>query len=257
MNINKQVYLQSLLGSIHTYIRKGCTVPTRCSLHVRELRSPQAQQSQCRMGYKEFTDQSSNQVEVLQCETSTLLSSYFVISLLKLIRRKQTDKHLCRTRAAPCVQPLPYPSSFTPQCSGIKHPLKSVVLLRQSAAHYQLLIFAPSITQLILKKKNKHLLFSGIYKYLPQFSRSLQNQLQKLTAHYVQTLPKYTEEPSRGTLSDSTSHRLELPSARSALLPLRTLERRRCLAQCHKQSLGWCFSRKELVLLVKELHLVT
>lgn len=41
MNINKQVYLQSLLETIHTYIRKGCTVPTRCSLHVKELRSPQ------------------------------------------------------------------------------------------------------------------------------------------------------------------------------------------------------------------------
>lgn len=211
------------------------------------------------MGYKEFTDQSSNQVEVLQCEPSTLLSSYFVISLLKLIRRKQTNRQApVPHEGGPVRTTSPtYPSSFTPQCSGIKHPLKSVVLLRQSAAHYQLLIFAPSITQLILKKKNKHLLFSGIYKYLPQFSRSLQNQLQKLTAHYVQTLPEYTEEPSRGTLSDSTSHRLELPSARSALLPLRALERCRCLAQCHKQSLGWCFSRKELVLLVKELHLVT
>lgn len=41
MNINKQVYLQSLLETIHTYIRKGCTVPTCRSLHVKELRSPQ------------------------------------------------------------------------------------------------------------------------------------------------------------------------------------------------------------------------
>lgn len=148
-----------------------------------------------------------------------------------------------------------YPSSFTPQCSGIKHPLKSVVLLRQSAAHNQLLVFAPSITQLILKKKNKHLVFSGIYKYLPQFSRSLQNQLQKLTAHYVQTLPKTTEEPPRGTL---TQHPWVIAWSRlSSLRSPPAPQRRRCLTQCHKQVLGRCFSRKELILLVKELHFVT
>lgn len=73
------------------------------------------------------------------------------------------------------------------------------------------------------KNKTKHLVFSGIYKYLPQFSRSLQNQLQKLTAHYVQTLGRSREEPSRGTV---TQHPW---SARSALL-----QHRSCPAQCRQ-----------------------
>lgn len=134
-------------------------------------------------------------------------TKYLIIKLLCYFSFKISSKETDRQAPVPhesspvrTTSPT-YPSSFTPQCSGIKHPLESVVLLRQSAAHNQLLVSAPSITQLILKKKNKHLVFSGIYKYLPQFSCSLQNQLQKLTAHYVQTLPKTTEEPSRGTLT--------------------------------------------------------
>lgn len=63
-----------------------------------------------------------------------------------------------------------YPSSFTPQCSGIKHPLKSVVLPRQSAAHHQLLVFAPSITQLILKKKKKKNQAPGILRNIQIFT---------------------------------------------------------------------------------------
>lgn len=126
------------------------------------------------MDYKEFTDQHSNQVEALYCEPSTLLSSYFLTSILKLMRKKRRKKtiptlpheasprthNLCHGPTSPFVTAV-----LRHQCSSHKHPLKSVVLLR--AARSQLLIFAPSITQLILRK---HLLFSGIYKYLPQFS---------------------------------------------------------------------------------------
>ena len=149
----KQVYLHGLLGTIHTYMRKGRTVPTRCSLHVKEWSSPHSQQSQCRMDYKEFTDQRSNQVEALYCEPSTLLSSYFLISFLKLMRKKSRKKtiptppheasprthNLCHGPAGPFVTAV-----LRHQCSSHKHPLKSVVLLR--AACSQLLTFAPSIT---------------------------------------------------------------------------------------------------------------
>lgn len=73
--------------------------------------------------------------------------------------------------------------------------MKSVVLLRQSAAHHQLFNFAPSITQFILKKKKKSTCYSqeytNIYHSCPC---SLQNQLQKLTAHYLQILPRYIKE---------------------------------------------------------------
>lgn len=112
-----------------------------------------------------------------------LWTKYLIIKLLryffllKLIRRK------IRKKKKPTLphenSPRAYNLSHVPQssfitavlrhqCSSHKHSLKSVVLLRQSAAHNQLFIFAPSITHFILKKK-KHLLFSGIYKYLPQF----------------------------------------------------------------------------------------
>lgn len=107
----KQVYLHGLLGTIHTYMRKGRTVPTRCSLHVKEWSSPHSQQSQCRMDYKEFTDQRSNQVEALYCEPSTLLSSYFLISFLKLMRKKSRKKTNTNsaTRSQPShTQPLPW-----------------------------------------------------------------------------------------------------------------------------------------------------
>lgn len=156
----------------------------------------------------------------------TLLSSYFVISPLKW--RKRTDRQT--SACAVCTTSPTYPSSFTPQCSGIQHPLKSVVLPRQSAAHHQLLAFAPSITQHILqKKKNKHLVFSGIYKYLPQFSRSLQNQLQKLTAHYVHPLSQHTEEPSRAQTQRQTP-----PGAALISLPSNAAG----VSQCHNQALG-------------------
>lgn len=127
------------------------------------------------MDYKEFTDQRSNQVEALYCEPSTLLSSYFLTSFLKFMRKKGRKKKTIPTlphKASPrthnlCHGPMgPFVTAvLRHQCSSHKHPLKSVVLLR--AACSQLLIFAPSVTQLIL---GKHLLFSGIYKYLPQFS---------------------------------------------------------------------------------------
>ena len=111
-----------------------------------------------------------------------------------------------------------YPSSFIPavfrhQCSSHKHPLKSVVLLRQSAAHNQLFIFAPSITQFIVKKKKSTCYFQEYTNIYHSFSCSLQNQLQKLTAHYVQILPKYIKEHT-----NSIGHHLKLQSAHSALL---------------------------------------
>lgn len=102
-------------------------------------------------------------------------------------------------KAAPVRTTSPaYPSPFTPQCPGIsvahKHPMKSVVLLRQSAAHHQLFNFAPSITQFILKKK-KSTCYSQEYTNIYHSCRcSLQNQLQKLTAHYLQIQPRHIKE---------------------------------------------------------------
>lgn len=158
--------------------------------------------------------------------------------------------------------PTMYNLSHVPELihpAVFRHPMKSVVLLRQSAAHNQLFIFAPSITQFILKKTKKSTCCSQEYTNIyHSFHSSLQNQLQKLTAHYVQILSKYITEPSPGTLSNSIARHLELRSARPALRPHQTPETLRVSqAQCHEQSLGWHFSRKESVLLVKELHFVS
>lgn len=138
-------------------------------------------------------------------------------------------------KAAPVRTTSPtYPSAFIPavlrhQCSSHKHPLKSVVLPRQSAAHNQLFIFAPSITQFILKKKKSTCYSQEYTNIYHSFPCSLQNQLQKLTAHYVQILSKYIKEPSSGALSNS--RHLKLRSACSALLPHQTLKRCRCLVR--------------------------
>lgn len=181
--------------------------------------------------------------------------------LLKLIRKKKYQ--LRHMKAAPVRTTSPaYPSPFTPQCPGIsvahKHPVKSVVLLRQSAAHHQLFNFAPSITQFILKKKKKHLLFSGIYKYLPQLSLLITKSVTKAySTLFTNSTQIHKGAVSSGALSTSIGHRATLRSACSALLPRQTLKRRRRLAQGHTESWGWNFSRKELVLLVKELHFVS
>lgn len=142
-----------------------------------------------------------------------LWTKYLIIKLLcyffllKLIRRKirkriPTLPHENSPRAYN-LSHVPQSSFITAvlrhQCSSHKHSLKSVVLLRQSAAHNQLFIFAPSITQFILKKKSTCYSqeYTNIYH---SFSCSLQNQLQKLTAHYLQILSKYIKESSSDTL---------------------------------------------------------
>lgn len=138
-------------------------------------------------------------------------------------------------KAAPVRTTSPtYPSPFIPavsrhQCSSHKHPVKSVVLLRQSAAHNQLVIFAPSITQFVLKKKKSTCYSQEYTNIYHSFPCSLQNQLQKLTAHYVQILPKYRMEPSSGTMSNSIGCHLKLRSACSAVLLHQTPKRCRCL----------------------------
>lgn len=181
------------------------------------------------MDYKEFTDQRSNQVEALYCEPSTLLSSYFLISFLKLMRKKSRKKtiptppheasprthNLCHGPAGPFVTAV-----LRHQCSSHKHPLKSVVLLR--AACSQLLTFAPSITQLILRK---HLLFSGIYKYLPQFSLLLTKSVTKaystVFTNSIQMM-----------LCNSAGNHSKLQSA-SFTLPHQGLQLQVSQAQCH------------------------
>lgn len=82
-------------------------------------------------------------------------TKYLIIKLLCYFSFKMNSKETDRqtSACAVCTTSPTYPSSFTPPCSGIKHPLKSVVLPRQSAARNQLLAFAPSGTQHILKKK--------------------------------------------------------------------------------------------------------
>lgn len=138
-------------------------------------------------------------------------------------------------KAAPMRTTSPtYPSSFIPavfrhQCSSQKHPLKSVVLLRQSAAHNQRLIFAPSITQFILKKK-KHLLFSGIYKYLPQSSLLITKSVTKAYS----TLCTNSIQIHKGTIvwhTNGIGCHLKPWSACSALLLHQTLKRCRCLTR--------------------------
>lgn len=143
-------------------------------------------------------------------------------------------------KAAPvCTTSPTYPSSFIPaifrhQCSSHKHPVKSVVLLRQSAAHNQLFIFAPSITQFILKKK-KHLLFSGIYKYLPQFSLLITKSVTKAYS----TLCTNSTQIHKGAIIWHTAqqHQSSLKAAVSLLRgpPASNSEKLQVShAQCHK-----------------------
>lgn len=147
---------------------------------------------------------------------------YLIIKLLCYFSFKINLNETDRQTSACAVRTTSptYPSSFTPQCSGIKHPLKSVVLPRQSAAHNQLFAFAPSITQHTLKTKTS-----------TWYSQEYTNIYHSFLAHYKISYKSlqhimYIFYPNRRRShpvhTDSISHRLELPSARSALLPLRT-----------------------------------
>lgn len=144
----------------------------------------------------------------------TLLSSYFVISPLKW--RKRTDRQT--SACAVCTTSPTYPSSFTPQCSGIQHPLKSVVLPRQSAAHHQLLAFAPSITQHILQKKKTSTWYSQEYTNIYHSFLAHYKISYKSLQHIMYTLYPNTRRSHPGH-RHSARHRLELPSSRSPPTP--------------------------------------
>lgn len=146
---------------------------------------------------------------------------------------KQADRRLCRTRAARSYNLSHVPELIHPQCSGIKHPLKSVVLPRQSAAHNQLLVFAPSISQLILKKKKKKTStwysqeYTNIYhSFLAHYKisyKSLQHIMYKLYPNAGGAIPWHSDTASMAWSCCQLT----------PLLPLR-IQRRRCPTQCHQ-----------------------
>lgn len=240
MNINKTGVFTEFIRN-HTYIqqeRMYCTYSLQLACQRTEISSGLAVlvQNGLQVVYWPEFKPSGSFVLWTKYLIIKLLCYFF---LLKLIRRKKTHPttQLHHMKAAPvCTTSPMYPSSFIPaifrhQRSSHKHPVKSVVLLRQSAAHNQLFIFAPSITQFILKKKKSTCYSQEYTNIYHSFPCSLQNQLQKLTAHYVQILPKYIKEPSSGTLPNSISHHLKLRSACSAVLPHQTLKSCRCLTR--------------------------
>lgn len=96
------------------------------------------------------------------------------------------------------VPELIHPAVFRHQCSSHKHPMKSVVLLRQSAAHNQLFIFAPSITQSILKKTKK----------APVVLRNIQIFTTVFIAHYKISYKSLQHIMYKFYPNTSRSHRL-------------------------------------------------
>lgn len=124
-------------------------------------------------------------------------------------------------KAAPRVQPLPRTRVHSPRSTQASVQLSQTPREVSGSAGTvsctdQLFIFAPSITQFILQKK-KHLLCSGIYKYLPQFSllitKSVTKAYSTLCTKSIQT---HHGAPVWHPASQHRRHRA--PSARSALL---------------------------------------
>lgn len=128
-----------------------------------------------------------------------LLCYFFLLKLIRMKKKGGGGHHTQTTlphESSPCAYSLSHVPEFIHlavfrhQCSCHKHPLKSVVLLRQSAAHNQLFIFCTKHNS-VHTKETKSTCYSQEYTNIyHSFPCSLQNQLQKLTAHYVQILPK-------------------------------------------------------------------
>lgn len=137
------------------------------------------------------------------------------------MKETSSQTSACATRERPRVYNLSHvPELIHPQRSGIKHPLKSVVLPRQSAAHNQLLVFAPSITQLILKKKKNKNQAPGILRNIQIFTTVFPLITKSVTKAYS-TLCTNSTQMHGGAVawhSDTASmgHGLELLSARSS-----------------------------------------
>lgn len=163
------------------------------------------------------------------------LLCYFSLKISLKATDRQTAKRLCRMRAAPCVQPLPRTRAHSPRSVQASNTPWSQWFCWDSQLHInQLLVFAPSITQLILKKKNQA---PGILRNIQIFTTVFSLITKSITKAYSTLCTNSAQNHGGATTWHPDTASMDLLLELPQLAPLSScsaLQRHRCLTRCHK-----------------------